>query len=104
VARTPLLIVQPLVENALRHGLAPRVEAGHVAVRASREKDSLVIEVADDGVGLPEGWSLPTTSGTGLKNLASRLAGEFGASQSLTVEPREGGGVRTTVRIPYATS
>ena len=103
-ARTPLLIVQPLVENALRHGLAPRIEAGRVEVRASREKDSLVIEVVDDGVGLPEGWSLATTSGTGLKNLGSRLAGEFGASQSLTVEPREGGGVRTMVRIPYATS
>ena len=104
VARTPLLIVQPLVENALRHGLAPRVEAGQVEVRSRREGDSLVIDVADDGVGLPPGWSLATTSGTGLKNLGSRLAAEFGARQSLTVERREGGGVRTIVRIPYATS
>ena len=103
-ARTPLLIVQPLVENSLRHGLAPRIEAGHVEVRAHREGDSLVIEVADDGVGLPQGWSLETTSGTGLKNLGSRLAGEFGPSQSLKVESRDGGGVRTIVRIPYATS
>ena len=103
-ARTPLLIVQPLVENALRHGLAPRVEAGHVGVRAHREGDALVIEVADDGVGLPRGWSLASASGTGLRNLASRLEAEFGANQSLDVEPREAGGARVIVRLPYRTA
>ena len=103
-ARTPLLIVQPLVENALRHGLAPRIETGHVEVKARREDNALEIEVADDGVGLPDGWSLATTPGTGLRNLASRLEGEFGAHQSLTVAPREGGGVRAIVRLPYVTA
>ena len=104
LARTPLLILQPLVENALRHGLAPRVEAGHVQVRARCEGDALLIDVADDGVGLPEGWSLSAASGTGLRNLASRLEAEFGAEQSLSVVPREGGGARVLVRLPYATS
>ena len=103
-ARTPLLIVQPLVENALRHGVGPRVEAGRVSVTARRTGDTLVVEVADDGVGLPEGWSLENASGTGLRNLVSRLEAEFGTGQPLTLEPREGGGTRAIVRLPYVTA
>jgi hypothetical protein len=103
-ARVPLLVVQPLVENALRHGLGPRVDAGVLTVRATRESGSTRIDVEDSGVGLPGGWSMATTGGTGLRNLASRLQAEFGADASLEVAPREGGGVRATVRVPYAPS
>jgi two-component system, LytTR family, sensor kinase len=103
-ARVPLLIVQPLVENALRHGLGPRVAGGCLSVRAAREDGCTRIDVDDSGVGLPAGWSLASTSGTGLRNLASRLDAEFGARASLDVGPREGGGVRATVRIPYVAS
>jgi two-component system, LytTR family, sensor kinase len=109
-ARTPLLIVQPLVENSLRHGLASRIEAGHIEVRARREGNTLVIDVTDDGVGLPEGWSLASAPGTGLKNLASRLEAEYVGRgtwdvgrEPLVVENREGSGVRAIVRIPYVT-
>ena len=100
-ARVPLLVVQPLVENSLRHGLAPRIEAGTVAVDSRRDGDTLVITVEDDGVGLPGGWALGTGPGTGLRNLASRLSGEFGPRQGLAVESRPDGGVRATVRVPY---
>jgi two-component system LytT family sensor kinase len=100
-ARVPLLIVQPLVENALRHGLAPRVEAGVLNVRALRENGCTRIDVEDSGVGLPGGWSLSTTAGTGLSNLASRLQAEFGTEASLQVEARPEGGVRAIVRVPY---
>jgi hypothetical protein len=100
-ARVPLLIVQPLVENALRHGLAPRVAPGSLGVRAAREDGCTRIDVEDSGVGLAPGWSLATTSGTGLRNLASRLEAEFGGRASLDVGPRDGGGVRATVRVPY---
>lgn len=103
-ARVPLLIVQPLVENALRHGLAPRVAAGSIRVRAAREDGCTRIDVDDSGVGLPADWSQAATPGTGLRNLASRLQAEFGASASLEVGPRDGGGVRATVRVPYVTS
>ena len=103
-ARVPLLIVQPLVENALRHGLAPQVAAGSVRVRAGREDGCTRIDVDDSGVGLPAGWSMATTQGTGLRNLASRLEAEFGAKASLQVAPLEGGGVRATVRVPYTPS
>jgi LytS/YehU family sensor histidine kinase len=100
-ARVPLLVVQPLVENALRHGLGPRVEPGSLVVRARREADWTRIDVEDTGQGLPPAWTLEGSRGTGLRNLAARLAAEFGAACSLQVLPRQGGGVVATVRIPY---
>jgi signal transduction histidine kinase len=103
-ARVPLLIVQPLVENAMRHGLAPRVRAGWLIVRASRDNGRTRIDVEDNGVGLPPGWTLHAATGTGLRNLASRLAAEFGDAATLDIGPREGGGVCATVTLPYAPS
>ena len=100
-ARVPLLVVQPLVENALRHGLAPRVESGTLVVRACREDGWTRIDVEDSGGGLPAGWTLAASTGTGLRNLDSRLAGEFGGRYALDVADRPGGGVRATVRIPF---
>src|SRR4029079_11553056 len=101
VARLQCLLVQPLCETALRHGLAPRVEAGVLNVRALRENGCTRIDVEDSGVGLPGGWSLSTTAGTGLRHPASRLQAEFGTEASLQVEPRPEGGVRAIVRVPY---
>jgi len=103
-ARVPLLVVQPLVENALRHGLAPRVGPMSLAVRAARDNGAVRIVVEDTGHGLPEAWSLETTSGTGLRNLATRLAVEYGAAGTLHVSRRTGGGVTATITIPYAAS
>jgi sensor histidine kinase YesM len=103
-ARVPLLVVQPLVENAVRHGLAPQVKAGTLVVRAARDNGTTRIDVEDSGVGLPPGWSLDRSTGTGLRNLSSRLAAEFGESAALVVAPRPGGGVRATVTLPYVTS
>lgn len=102
-AQVPLLIVQPLVENAVRHGLAPQVKAGSLLVRAIRENGATRIDVEDTGVGLPPGWQLDGVTGTGLRNLASRLSAEFGAAAALTVAARDGGGVRATVTLPYRT-
>ena len=103
-ARVPLLVVQPLVENAVRHGLARQVREGSLIVRAVRDNGQTRIEVEDTGAGLPRGWSLDQTTGTGLRNLASRLAAEFGDAAALDVVPREGGGVRATVTLPYVPS
>ena len=97
----PLLIVQPLVENALRHGLAPRVDPGQIAISARRDGAALEIEVTDDGAGLPAGWTLGGGPGTGLRNLGSRLKGEFGGDQHLLVSARPEGGVSVTIRLPY---
>jgi two-component system LytT family sensor kinase len=103
-ARVPLLIVQLLVENAVRHGLAPRVRAGSLNVRAIRDNGRTRIDVEDNGVGLSPGWNLRDATGTGLRNLASRLAAEFGDAAALEICPREGGGVRATVTLPYEPS
>jgi len=100
----PLLIVQPLVENAVRHGLAPRVREGLLVIRAFRDNGQTRIDVEDTGVGLPAGWTLHDAAGTGLRNLASRLAAEFGSAAALDVTAREGGGVRATVTLPYVQS
>ena len=100
-ARVPLLIVQPLVENAVRHGLTPQVREGSLVVRAVRDDGRTRIDVEDTGVGLPPGWTLHDATGTGLRNLQSRLAAEFGNAAALHVVPREGGGVRATVTLPY---
>src|SRR5256885_786754 len=72
-ARVPNLILQPLVENAIRHGVARRVSAGMVGVRARREDGRLQIKVYDDGPGLCEGWSMETSDGIGLANTRERL-------------------------------
>jgi len=103
-ARVPLFIVQPLVENGVRHGLAPRVRAGSLVISAVRNSEQTRIDVEDDGVGLPAGWNLHDATGTGLRNLASRLAAEFGDAAALEISARETGGVRATVTLPYSPS
>jgi len=103
-ARVPLFVVQPLVENAVRHGLTARVSEGSLLIRAIRDNGTTRIDVEDTGVGLPPDWNLQTVSGTGLRNLASRLAAEFGDAGALEVTARQGGGVRATVTLPYSPS
>lgn len=96
----PAMLLQPLVENAFRHGLADRTEAGHVSVRAMRSSGGDVeIVVEDDGQGLPEGWTLQAQQGLGLKHTAARLAQAYGDDFDFRVEPRAGGGTRATIRL-----
>jgi two-component system, LytTR family, sensor kinase len=94
-AHVPNLILQPLVENALRHGLAPRAEPGLLLVRAAAHGDRLRIEVVDDGVDLREGWE----PGTGLRNARTRLGGLFPGRHQLRLEPLARG-VRVLLEIP----
>jgi two-component system LytT family sensor kinase len=102
-AAVPEFVLQPLVENALRHGLAKRVAATMLRVAARREGDQLVLVVTDDGPGPPEGpvnaWE--RAEGVGLANTRERLAVLYGAAASLTLAPMPGGGAVATVRIPY---
>ncbi|MFN2431407.1 MAG: sensor histidine kinase [Gemmatimonadota bacterium] len=99
--RLPGLAVQPLVENALKHGIAPLERGGHVAVDARRAEDSLVIVVEDDGRGLRGLPEAVLARGTGLANVRARLRSAFGPDAGLTIEPRTGGGTRVTLRLPW---
>jgi two-component sensor histidine kinase len=76
-ASVPCLFVQPLVENAIRHGISRRASGGTVMVSAHRVGNRLVIRVLDDGVGLPVGWTLENSGGLGLSVTRQRLAGLY---------------------------
>lgn len=98
-ASVPLFILQPLVENALSHGIGARALGGCIRVRAWREADRLLLVVADDGVGLPNG--APTREGIGLSNTRERLRASFGDNQRLTVQGGTGAGVVARIDIPF---
>ena len=99
-AAVPGFILQPLVENALRHGLANRSEAGRVEIDARREGAGLVLSVRDNGVGLPPAER--RVEGLGLANTRERLATLYGERAGLEVaENPSGGGTVATVRLPY---
>lgn len=97
-ASVPNLILQPLVENALRHGLQDKPGAGALRVSARRHGDQLHLRVDDDGLGLP---SAGTAEGIGLGNTRSRLQMLFGDAAQLQLSPIPGGGTRAEVRLPF---
>lgn len=101
-ASVPCLFVQPLVENAIRHGISRRSSGGTVSITAERIGNHVVIRVADDGVGLPEGWQLETCAGLGLSITRQRIAGLHpdGASR-FAVRRRSGGGTEVTISLPF---
>ncbi|MEO8199903.1 MAG: histidine kinase [Gemmatimonadota bacterium] len=96
----PNLILQPLVENAIRHGLGSHDNAGNVEVAATADDKSLVLIVRDDGPGLPAGWTLAESGGVGLGNVRSRLTVLYGAAASVHLEPRTPHGVEAIVTLP----
>jgi len=100
-ARVPTLILQPLVENAIRHGVAPRAARGRVGVRAWREGERLRLEVTDDGVGLPPAFDLGRHAGVGLGNTRERLERLHPGRHLLRVAARPGGGTTVQVSLPY---
>jgi signal transduction histidine kinase len=98
-ARVPHMILQPLVENAIRHGIAPRAQPGVVRIVARGRRDVLDLEVTDDGAGMPPGRS--ANGGVGLANTRARLEQMYG--NQFTFEPRNvtGGGFSVALTIPF---
>jgi hypothetical protein len=98
-ARVPSLILQPLVENAVRHGLAPRLEGGRLSIRADLDGASLHLQVVDDGMGMPSPGG--RSAGVGLRNVRERLAALYGQSARLAVGPgADGSGTRVELFLP----
>ena len=94
----PSFGLQHLVENAIRHGIAKRSEAGVLRIAARRTGDDLTLIVADDGPGIREGADVV---GGGLETTRERLRLLYGDRASLTVERLSSGGTRATLTIPY---
>ena len=93
----PLLLLQPLVENAITHGIEPKVGGGEVRIAADQANGRLRIVVSDTGTGLREGIG---GSGFGLENVRQRLAALFGEAASLDMRGNQAGGVAATLEIP----
>jgi len=98
MAEVPHLILQPLVENALRHGLLAKAEFGRLRIAAQRVGGELHLSVDDDGLGLPPGGA---TEGIGLGNTRARLRVLFGDNARLELRPRPEGGTCAEVRLPF---
>lgn len=96
----PTLLLQPLVENSIKHGLEPKVEGGRITVSARREGEVLVLEVLDTGVGLA-GTEEKDRPGFGVAQVRERLASTYGTSTAIELVAVDAGGTRATARFPY---
>lgn len=98
----PTMILQPIIENSIRHGLAHKVEGGMVSLRAWVEDERLWISIEDDGLGMPESKleTLFEQQGIGVSNVKERLRVLFGPSYQMTVHSELGAGTRTVIAIP----
>ena len=100
--RVPNLILQPLVENAIRHGIAPNAALGQINIRAARENGWLKIAVADNGKGIEkEKMNRVLTSGLGLSNTQARLEQLYGADFRFDLQNAASGGLLVTLRLPH---
>jgi two-component system LytT family sensor kinase len=98
-AQVPSLILQPLIENAVKHGIAQLAQGGTVQVAAHCEHDTLNLSVYNDGPPLDENWQCGP--GVGLSNMRARLQLMFGANAALSLTSAGGGGVNVAVTLPY---
>ena len=99
-ALVPTFILQPLLENAIRHGIATRSTPGQIELQAWCEGDDLHLSVRDDGPGLPANWDLERGAGVGLSNTRERLRRLYGERQSLQISGAVGAGVQVDLRFP----
>ena len=97
----PAMVLQPLVENALQHGVEPVDVATHIAISAKRRDGSLVLSVVDDGAGLP---TAGLVEGVGLTNTRARLHHLYGHAATLTLRRRDGGGTVCEITLPIETA
>ncbi|MGV7208703.1 sensor histidine kinase [Oxalobacteraceae bacterium A2-2] len=97
-ASFPTMMLQILIENAIKHGLEPKVAGGRIDLRAQVEGGMLQVDVIDDGVG----FSPHAADGTGLNNVRERLRILYGERAQLIIETPLEGGAKVSIRLPYA--
>lgn len=98
-ATMPPMLLQPLIENAIKHGLEPKLEGGSITLTAARNGDSVRISIVDTGLG----FSNKLSNGIGLKNVRERIEKLYGTRGSVLIEENPPGGTRVVVSIPYST-
>ena len=98
-AQVPNLVLQPLVENAIRHGIEPHAKPGEIELRARRDDGRLVLQVQDNGAGLPA--HRPPEEGVGLSNTRARLQQLYGHAHQLEFSNVPEGGLLVSVTIPW---
>jgi two-component system LytT family sensor kinase len=98
----PSILLQPLIENSIKHGLEPRIRGGTVTLRSRLEGDRILIEVADDGVGMSNGafTMRRTGAGIGMKNVQERLEVLYGNQARFSVASNPGRGTLVSIEIP----
>jgi signal transduction histidine kinase len=96
----PNLLLQPLVENSIRHGIAPFASPGRISICARREADTLRLQVKDSGPGIIDAEGCPDKSGLGIANTRDRLNQLYGNRQSFEMNNAESGGLEVNISIP----
>jgi two-component system, LytTR family, sensor kinase len=96
----PSLLLQPLVENSIKHGLAPKIGEGRITIRAVRQNGHAIIDVIDNGVGMSRDHDRTTEGGIGLQNVNERLRVIYGANYQLQLDSVPGGGTCARIVIP----
>jgi two-component system, LytTR family, sensor kinase len=99
-AKVPSLILQPMVENAIKHGIAKRAQGGAIRITASRCDGVLTLSVCNDGPSLPPDWEA-TRSGIGISNVRTRLQSLYGNDCEMSMRNRSAGGVEVSVSLPF---
>lgn len=103
-AFVPNLILQPLTENALRHGIGRSAASGLVGIRSAVENGHLRLTVYDNGAGLPDDWQLKGSAGIGLANTVARLQQLYEDDHEFDIRNRESGGVEAVILMPLRTA
>jgi two-component system LytT family sensor kinase len=98
-AAVPTLLWQPVLENAIRHGVTPLAGKGRIVIASYREGDDLVLEIRDNGRGLPASGAM--REGVGLRNIRERVDQLYGYRARFTLGPALGGGTTATLRLPF---
>ncbi len=99
-AKVPSLILQPMAENAVKHGISKRAQGGAIRIAASRSNGMLLLSVSNDGPNLPGDWNM-LQPGVGLSNIRTRLQGLYGDRCELHIGNQEQGGVQVSVSVPF---
>ena len=103
-ALVPSLILQPLIENAIKYAISPSETGGTLNISARVQRGTLMMQLSDTGPGLGNGKSEHKSSGVGLKNTRERLQQLYGDNQAFTLAPNEPSGLRITINLPFEES